>query len=117
MLLEPQASRVNAEAFTSRVARPVIEHVAEVAAAFSARYLGALHAEASIIVHDHAAGNSIVEARPASARVELGVRREQLIAAGSAGIHARLLGMHVLARERCLSPLLAQHVVLLWGQL
>ena len=57
------------------------------------------------------------EARPAGARLELGVRAEQLGAAAGAAVDAVVLDVDVLPGERPLGALLAHHVVLLGGQL
>ena len=59
----------------------------------------------------------LVEARPAGARVELGVGAEQVVAARRAAVHAVFLAVRVLARERWLGPLPAQDLVLLRRQL
>src|SRR5581483_2838384 len=56
------------------------------------------------------------ERRPAAARVVLRLRREQLRPAPRAAVGARLERVVVLARERRLGALLAQHVVALRAQ-
>ena len=62
-------------------------------------------------------GDRSVEARPAGAGIELGVRAEQWLAAARAPIFARRLGVPVGARERSLGALLAAHMVLRRGEL
>src|SRR5581483_3422470 len=59
----------------------------------------------------------LVEAGPARARVELGVGREQLGAAPRAAVDAVVMDIPQLAREGVLGTGLAQHAVLLGGQL
>src|SRR5207237_8295712 len=92
--------------------------VAQVRTAVSAEDRGAWHEEAvgrgklDILGVDR-----LVEARPASTGFELGVRAEQLGAAGGAGVGAVSLGVDVLAGERPLGPLPSQDVVLLGRQL
>src|SRR5204863_5393382 len=58
-------------------------------------------------------GHRIGEARPSGARVELGVRREELGAAAGAGIGAVVLRVDELAGERALGALPSEDVVLL----
>src|SRR5204863_274656 len=53
---------------------------------------------------------------PAGARIELGVRREQLGAAAGAGVHRLVVRVPERARKRALRPLAAQHLELLGGQ-
>src|SRR5262245_26767738 len=64
--------------------RPVLEHVAEMAAAATAVYFRAHHAEAAIGRGLDRARNRIVEARPASAALELGLGDEQRLRAAGA---------------------------------
>src|SRR2546422_4071792 len=95
----------------------VVEDVAQVPAAVRARHLGPLHEERPVgRLLDRRALRGCVEARPSAVRVELGVRLEQLGTTSRAQVDARRLGLPVLARERPLSSLLTQHVVLHGGQ-
>src|SRR4029077_7574226 len=58
----------------------------------------------------------LVEARPAGARVELGVRAEQPGATAGAPVEAVLVVADVRTGERHLGVRLTQHAVLQWGQ-
>src|SRR5581483_6095407 len=58
----------------------------------------------------------VIEARPAGARLELGVGVEQHGAAARAPVRAVVLDVDVLAGERPLGSVLAQDVVLLGAQ-
>src|SRR5262249_58004984 len=69
----------------------VVEHVAEMAAAAAAMYLGADHAVAAISGGLDRAGHRIVEARPAGAALELHFRDEQRLVAAGAGERASAL--------------------------
>src|SRR5256714_615523 len=80
--LEVQRGRVDAVALTSRTG-PVVEDVAEVPSAVAADDLGAVHEVAVVGPQlDRLGDGRLGEARPAGARVELGVGVEQLRAAG-----------------------------------
>src|SRR6266568_2132330 len=74
-------------------------------AAAPAADLDAVHAVA-VVVHELHAGrhHRFGEARPAGARLELGVGAEQLGAAGGAAVHPVVLDVDVLAAERRLGP-------------
>src|SRR5262249_7826309 len=86
---------------------------AEMAAAFRAQHLGADHAVAMILLLvDMALGRGLREARPAAAGIELGIGFEQRLPAAGADIGAGALLMLILAAERPLGRLLAQHRVL-----
>src|SRR5215470_9324335 len=61
--------------------RAVFENVPEVTAAAAAMHFGADHAVARIGRRLHRAGIRIVEARPAGAAFELGLRDEELLSA------------------------------------
>src|SRR6202158_669484 len=75
--------------------------------------LGPLHEQASVdVLRDRRVVGGFVEAGPAAVSVELGLRLEQLGAAPGAQVRAWRLRVPVLACERLLRALLAQHVVL-----
>src|SRR5919197_1824942 len=96
----------------------VREHVPEVAAAGAARHLGADHPVAAVLVQlDVGVLARLSEARPAGARVELGVRAEQLGSAAGTAVDPAFLGVHVAAGERRLGALATQDLVLLGRKL
>src|SRR5487761_1151363 len=103
-----QGSRVDAVALSGGPG-PVVEDVAEVAAAAPADDLGADHPMAGIGAQLHRLQvGGLVEARPAGARVELGVRSEELRAAAGAVVRARLMALPVPSAERRLGAPLAE---------
>src|SRR6266550_2809399 len=115
--VELDRGAVDAVAQAGRL-RAVVEHVSQVPAAVRARHLGPGHEQRSVgRLLDRRVFRRLVEARPAAVRVELGVRLEKLGPAPRAQVHAWGAGLTVLARERALRPLLAQHVVLHGSQL
>src|SRR4029079_14675196 len=59
----------------------------------------------------------LIEARPAGARVELGVRAEKLVTAADAAENALLVVVVVFAREGPFGALLAHYLVLLRREL
>src|SRR6266705_2416925 len=71
--------------------RPVLEHVAEMAAAAAAVHFRARHAEAAVGRGLDRARNRIVEARPAGAALELGLGDEQRLLTAGAGERAGTL--------------------------
>ena len=117
VLVQIQCDRVDAVALAVGTG-PVREDVAQVAPAARAGDLGPGHEERLVLVQLHGAGHrGLGEAGPAGTRVELGVRAEQLIAAGPAAVHPVGLGVRVGAGEGRLSALLAQDVKALGRQL
>src|SRR5579884_757417 len=116
LAVELQRCGVDAVA-QARRRRAILEDVAEVAAAGPAEHLGAPHTVADVGLGVHPLSNRNPEARPARPRVELLVRAEQRLAAAGAAVGALVLGVGVLAGERSLRALLAQHVVLLRREL
>src|SRR6476660_3006574 len=96
--------------------RPVVEHVTEMAAAAAAMDLIPHHAERVVCVGQHRALDGLVEAWPAGAAVELGLRIEQRQAASGAGEGAGAVLVVERAGECALGVLLAQHRILLWRQ-
>src|SRR5215469_5127446 len=93
--------------------RPVLENMAEMAAATAAMHLGANHAVARIRRGLHCSGLRIVEARPTSAALELGFGDEQLLLAAGAIERAGALFVIECAAPRPFGALLAHDVVLL----
>src|SRR5215469_5999033 len=115
--LERQRARVDAVPLAGRPGT-VVEDVAEVAAAAAADDLGAPHEQAVIRPQfDRLGDRGLVEAGPPGARVELGVRAEQLGAAAGTPVEAVPVVVDVLTGERHLGVRPAQDVVLLRGQL
>src|SRR5215469_8950181 len=113
--LERQRARVDAVPLAGRLGT-VVEHVAEVAAAAAADDLGAPHEQAVVRPQfDRLSDRGLVEAGPPGARVELGVRAEQLGVAAGAPVEAVLVVVDVLTGERHLGVRPAQDVVLLRG--
>src|SRR5450432_1013435 len=110
--LGAQRGRVDAEALAAR-AGPVVEDVAQVAAAARARDLDAPHAVRAVgLGGDGVLGRRRREAGPAGARVVLRVGREQLGAAARAQVRRLVVRVPVRARERGLGALLPQHAKL-----
>src|ERR1700761_3582172 len=115
--LEGQRGRVDAVALTGR-ARAVTEDMAQVPATATAADLGAAHEHAVVRAQlDRVGHGRLEETRPAGTGVELGVRPEQLVPAARALVGAILLVPEQRAGERHLRMAVAQHVVLLAGQL
>src|SRR6516164_6159756 len=114
--LEGQRARVDAVPLTGRLGT-VVEDVAKVAAAAAAHDLGTPHEQAVVRPQlDRLGDRGLVEARPAGARVELGVRAEQPGATAGAPVEAVLVVVDVRAGKRHLGVCLTQHAVLQWGQ-
>ena len=107
LLLQIQRQGVDAVALPGRL-RPVVEDVAEVRPAVLAEDFRPAHEETVVGVKlDRLQVGRLVKARPPGTRFELGLRTEQLGAAGGATIGAVGLGMDVFARERPLRSLAA----------
>src|SRR4029077_19530087 len=114
--LERQRARIDAVPLTGRLGA-VVEDVAKVAAAAAAHDLGAPHEKAVVRAQlDRLGDRGLVEARPAGARVELGVRAEQPGATAGAPVEAVPVVAEIRAGERHLGVRLTQHVVLQWSQ-
>src|SRR5690606_12376154 len=114
---EVQRGRVDAVAQPGR-RRTVGEHMPQVRITARAAGLDAAHAMAEVFVLGHGFDvHGRVEARPAAARVVLGVRFKQRAATGHAAVLARLLVVPVFAGERRLGGRAAADRVLLVGQL
>src|SRR3954454_175105 len=115
--LERQGAAVDAVALPV-LARAVVEDVAQMGVAVPADDLGPPH-EATVVGSqlDVLEIGGLGEARPAGARVELGVGGEQLGAAADAAVHARGLLVDIGAGEGALGAGLAGHLVLLGREL
>src|SRR6266487_437996 len=114
--LERQRARVDAVPLAGRLGT-IVEDVAKVAAAAAAHDLGAPHEQAVVRPQlDRLGDRGLVEARPAGARVELGVRAEQPGATAGAPVEAVLVVARVRTGERHLGVRLTQHVVPQWSQ-
>src|SRR5262245_36282666 len=98
--------------------RAIGEDVPQMAAAAPAMHFGALHEMAAVGLRlDGVARHRGVEARPAGAGVELGVRIEERRATPGAHIGSRVVRVPKGSGEGTLGPLLAEHVVLQRRQL
>src|SRR6185295_9789943 len=93
--------------------RPVVEHVADMAAATRAQHFGALHQQAAIRMLDDGAGQWAPEARPAGAAFELGCRAEQRQRAAGAGKRPLAMLIEQRTGERPLGTRLAKDRVAL----
>src|ERR1700736_2785272 len=105
--MKHQRETVHAVAQARRL-RAVVEDVAEMAAAAAAMYFGAQHAEGAVLGLADRVLQRLIEARPAGAAFELGVRGEQRQVAAGAGEDALAMLLQKRARTRSLRALLAQ---------
>src|SRR5262249_49434900 len=114
--LELQAHAVHAVA-PARRRRSIIEHVAEVASAAPAVDLCASSEQALVDAGGHRIFEGCIEARPAGAAVELGLRREQ----GKIAPRTQVGAMRILlvkgAAPCALRAVFAQDIELLAGEL
>src|SRR3981081_4191482 len=86
--LQLQRRRIDAVAQAGR-AGPILEHVAEMAAALRTQHLGPEHAVADVaLLVDMACRRRRGKARPTAAGIELGVGFEQRLSAAGAGVGA-----------------------------
>src|SRR3954452_2904971 len=95
----------------------VVEDMAEMAAAAAAMDFGAQHAEGAVLGLADRVLQRLPETRPAGAALELGIGREQRQVAAGAGERALAMFFQQRARTRPLGALLAQDVILHWGEL
>src|SRR5205085_8438738 len=114
--MEYQGVAVHAVAQSGRL-RPVVEDVPEVAAAAAAVDFGPQHAEGAVFGLADGVIERLIEARPAGAALELGLRGEQRQVAAGAGEDALAMLVEERARTRPFSALLAQDIILLRRQL
>src|SRR5258707_15280281 len=82
--MKHQRKTVHAVAQAGRL-RPIVEHVAEMAAATAAVNFGPQHPKSAVLGFADGVFERLIKARPAGAALELGLRREQRqVAAGAA---------------------------------
>src|SRR5689334_19187834 len=110
--MEIERDAVHAIAQSGR-RRPVLEDVAEMAAAVAAMHLGAHHEKAAVALGFHRAIERRGKARPAGAAVEFGGGVEQRPAAAGAMIDAGGVFLVERAGAGALGAMLAQHAILL----
>src|SRR5262245_16317549 len=114
--LELQSHSVHAIA-QARRRRSIIEHVAEVATAALAVDLCASHEQALVDAGGYRIFEGCIEARPAGAAVELGLRREQGKIAPGAQVGAGRILLVKGAAPGALRAVFAQDIELLAGEL
>src|SRR6202035_3939444 len=114
--MEHQRETIHAIAQARRL-RAVVEDVAEMAAAAAAMYFGAQHAEGAVLGLADRVLQRLIEARPAGAAFELGVRGEQRQVAAGASEHALAMFLQQRAGTGAFGALLAQDLILLRRQL
>src|SRR3990172_22575 len=99
-LVELERSGIDAVAQIRR-RRTVLKEMAQVGVSFAAENFGAPHEQAVVrFGFDLVLSNRRPEARPAGARIELGVGTEQLVAAAGAAIHSLIVAIPVLPGKR-----------------
>src|SRR4051812_33149523 len=95
---------IDAEMLARRLCFRIVKDMAEMRFAFAAENFGAMHSHAHIIEKFHAAGYSVLEARPARKARRLRdvfrIGRKELVAADFAIVFALRLLVPVFARER-----------------
>src|SRR5882724_3650751 len=101
----------------ARRLRPVVEDVAEMAAAAAAVNFGAQHAEGAVLGLADGIVDRLIETRPAGPALEFRLRGEQWQVAAGAGEDALAVLFQKRARARALGAFLAQDVILLRRQL
>src|SRR5271169_5206383 len=114
--MKHQRVAVHAVAQSGRL-RPVVEDVTEMAAAAAAMHFGPRHAEGPVFGFADRIVERLVEARPAGAALELGLRGEQRQVATGAGEDALAMLLEQWTRARAFGALLAQDFILLRRQL
>src|SRR5438477_3948871 len=102
-----QTKSVNAVTQARRL-RPVVEDVTEMAAAAATVNFGAQHPEGAVLGLADGVVNRLVEARPAGAALEFGLRGEQRQVATGASEDALAVLFQKRARAGALGALLAQ---------
>src|SRR5438309_4123960 len=107
--MEYQGITVHAVAQSSRL-RPVVEDVPEMAAAAAAVDFGPQHAEGPVFGLADGVVERLIEARPAGAALELGLRGEQRQVATGAGEDALAMLVQQRARTWALGALLAEDI-------
>src|ERR1700686_5251601 len=107
-----QRKAVHAVAQAGRL-RPIVEDVAEVAAAAAAVDFGPQHSEGTVFGLADRVLQRLIEARPAGAALEFRLRGEQRQVTAGAGEDALAMLLEQRARTGPLGALLAQDLVLL----
>src|SRR4051812_28531940 len=96
----------------------IVEDVTKMTFAACTQNLGAVHEKLAIGFRlNRLRRNRRVETRPAAARFVLRFRIKKFLTAACALVNALLVTVRILAGPGALRPLLAQDVVLHWGQL
>src|SRR5512141_645596 len=106
--MKHQRKTVHAVAQAGRL-RPIVEDVAEMAAAAAAVDLGPQHAEGTVLGLADGVFQRLIEARPAGAAFEFRLRGEQRQVAAGTGEDALAMLLEQRARARPLGALLAQY--------
>src|ERR1700730_5197064 len=114
--MKHQRKAVHAIAQAGRL-RPVVENVAEMAAAAAAVNFGPQHPKGAVFGLADGVLERLIETRTAGAAFEFGLRREQRQVAAGAGEDALAVLFQERARARPLGTLLAEDFILLRGQL
>src|ERR1700722_6406066 len=114
--MKHQRKTVHAVAQAGRL-RPVVEDVAEMAAAAAAVNFGAQHPEGAVLSLADGVLQRLIEARPAGAALEFRLRGEQRQVAAGTGEDALAMLFQERARTRALGAFLAQDLILLRRQL
>ena len=95
--------------------RSVVKDVAEVRAAVLADDFSTRHAAARVRAErDMFEVDRVGEARPARARVKLGLTREELGATDSAGVRSLFVMIHIFPREGCLGAAKSRDTFQFW---
>src|ERR1700722_8625728 len=105
--MKDQRKAVHAVAQAGRF-RPVVEDMAEMAAAAATMNLGPQHSEGTVFGLADRVVERLIEARPAGAAFEFGLRGEQRQVAAGAGENALAMLVEQRAGIRALGAFLAQ---------
>jgi hypothetical protein len=105
------------------IARPprswtVVENVPEMRVATLTTHLGAMHAVTVVVQQAHVLlFFRVREARPTAMRLELGIGREERLAAAATKVRSVVVDLEKRSRKRRLGAGLAQNAVSLWPEL
>src|SRR6202022_3707114 len=113
--MKHQRKAVHAVAQAGRL-RPIVEDVAEMAAATAAVNFGPQYPESPVFGLADGVVERLVKTRPAGAALEFRLRREQRQVAAGTGEDALAMLLEQRARSRPLGALLAQNLILLRRQ-
>src|SRR5579863_5592243 len=114
--MKQQRKAVHAIAQAGRL-RSIVEQVTEMAAAAAAVNFGPQHPESPVFGLADGVIERLIEAGPAGAALEFGLRGEQRQVAAGASEDALAMLLEQRARARALGALLAQDLILLWRKL